>query len=94
MADQCALCWHEYERNELTKHHTVPKSRGGTETVLLCKPCHRQVHATFSEKELERSYGTVELLAAAEELQPFLAFIRKRKPTKRVRVSTSKRRRR
>lgn len=94
MPENCALCLHEYERDELTKHHTVPKSRGGTETVLLCRPCHRQVHAVFSEKQLERQYGSIELLCAAEEMQPWLKFIRKRKPTKRIAVKPRKNRRR
>lgn len=89
----CPLCLHAYDRRELTKHHLVPKSRGGRETVLLCRPCHRQLHATFSEKELERHYPTVESLNAAEALQPYLSWVRRRKPTKRVAVRTSKRRR-
>ena len=95
-ADQtptCPLCRHAYDRRDLTKHHLVPKSRGGRETVLLCRPCHRQLHATFSEKELERRYPTVESLDAAEELQPYLNWVRRRKPTKRIAVRTSKRRR-
>lgn len=89
----CPLCLHGYDRRELTKHHLVPKSRGGRETVLLCRPCHRQLHATFSEKVLERHYPTVESLNAAEELQPYLAWVRRRKPTKRIAVRTSNRKR-
>ncbi len=69
----CPLCLHGYERRALTKHHLVPKCRGGVATVLLCRPCHRQLHATYTEKELERRYPTVEALVAAEELQPYVA---------------------
>ena len=87
---RCELCRHEYERRELTKHHVVPKSRGGTDTVLLCRPCHKQVHALFTEKELEAEYDTLAKLEAAEALQPFLRFIRKRKPTKKIGVKTAK----
>ena len=87
---RCEVCLHEYERRELTRHHVVPKSRGGTETVLLCRPCHKQVHALFTEKELEREYGTVDALLSADEMQPWLQFIRKRKPTKKLTVRTSK----
>ena len=89
----CPLCLHGYDRREVTKHHLVPKSRGGRETVLLCRACHRQLHATFTEKELERQYPTVESLAGAEDLQPYLNWVRRRKPTKRVAVKTAKRRR-
>ena len=87
---RCALCHHAYDARDLTKHHVVPKSRGGTDTVPLCKPCHKQVHALFTERELEERYGTVELLESAEALQPFLRFIRKRKPTKKIGVRTAK----
>ena len=87
---RCEICRHEYDRRELTRHHVVPKSRGGTETVLLCRPCHKQVHALFTEKELERDFNTVDALLSAEAMQPWLRFIRKRKPTKRLTVRTAK----
>ena len=89
----CPLCRHGYGRRELTKHHLVPKSRGGRETVLLCRPCHRQLHAVYTEKELERRFPTVEALSAAEQLQPYLAWVRRRKPTKHVAVKPAKRKR-
>lgn len=89
----CPLCRHGYARRELTKHHLVPKSRGGKETVLLCRPCHRQLHAIYTEKELERRFPTVDALLAAEELQPYFAWVRRRKPTKHVAVKTAKRKR-
>lgn len=89
----CPLCLHGYDRRELTKHHLVPKSRGGRETVLLCRACHRQLHATFTEKELERRYPTVASLLDAEELRPYLSWVRRRKPTKRVAVKAAKRKR-
>ena len=82
----CGLCRHQYDRSKLTKHHLVPKSRGGRETTLLCRPCHNTVHATFTEKELERDYPTIEALCEAEELRGWIAWIRKRKPGKRIRV--------
>jgi hypothetical protein len=89
----CPICRHEYERRELTKHHLVPKCRKGRETVLVCRPCHAQIHATFGERELERRFGTVDELLAAEALQPWVAWSRRRKPTKRIRVKRSHRRR-
>ncbi|MCA9112908.1 MAG: HNH endonuclease, partial [Planctomycetaceae bacterium] len=91
---RCVICEHAYPRSRLTKHHLVPKSRSGTETVLTCRDCHRQIHALFSEKELERQYGTLELLLGAEALQPWITWIRKRQPRARLRVHTSHRKRR
>lgn len=95
MADDlaCPICLHEYARGELTKHHVVPKSRGGRETVLVCRPCHSQIHAIFSEKELAREYGTIEDLLAAEAFRSWVTWSRRRKPTRRIRVKRSRRRR-
>lgn len=90
----CPICQHEYERRDLTRHHTIPKSRKGRETTLVCRPCHTQIHATFSEKELERSYGTIELLLSAAEFQPWIEWIRQRKPKSGIRVKSHKRRKR
>lgn len=90
----CPICQHEYAPKELTKHHLVPKSRKGKTTVPLCRPCHRQIHALYTEKELEESFGTLETLLAAELLQPWIRWIRKRKPTGHVKTKTSKRKRR
>ena len=86
----CALCRHEYDRRELTRHHVVPKSRGGTDIVLLCRLCHKQVHALFTERELEEQYGTLEKLESAPDLQPFLKFVRRRKPTSHIAVKSSR----
>lgn len=90
----CPICLHAYPTGELTKHHLVPKSRKGRVTRLLCRNCHRQVHALFTEKELERYYGTLEELLAANALQPWIAWIRKRKPAGRLRTHNSRRKRR
>ena len=68
----------------------VPKSRGGREVELICRPCHKQIHAVYTEKELEREFDTLEALRAAPKLQSWMAFICKRKPTGRIRVRTSK----
>jgi hypothetical protein len=42
----------------------------------MCRPCHKQLHALFSEKELERSYDTLEKLAAHPEVERFVAWVR------------------
>jgi hypothetical protein len=87
----CPICLHAYPVTELTRHHLVPRSRRGKETVLLCRHCHRQIHALFSEQELERSFGTLEKLLAAEDMQPWITWIRRRQPTGRVRARSSHR---
>lgn len=90
----CPICLHEYHRRALTRHHTIPKSRKGKETVLVCRPCHTQIHATFSEKELEQSLFTIERLLEAPEFQPWIKWIRRRKPKGRIRAKSHGRRKR
>lgn len=89
----CPVCLHSYSRQKLTRHHLVPKSRKGRETVLLCRNCHRQIHTLFSEKELERQYGTLKQLLATDELQQWCDWIRRRKPSGRIAMNRSTRRR-
>lgn len=87
---RCELC--EREVAQLSRHHLVPRTRHGSRrsrraedrrellerVARLCAPCHKQVHALFSEKELERAYDTLEKLAAHPEVQRFVAWVRSR----------------
>ncbi|UCG15490.1 MAG: HNH endonuclease [Phycisphaerales bacterium] len=82
---RCGLCGRRTPRWQLSKHHVLPKSRGGRRSELLCKTCHGHIHALFSVKELERSYRTLDALRAASPLQGYLRWIRKQKPTRQFR---------
>jgi len=85
---RCALCHREVPVALITMHHLHPRSRGGKaeQRIPLCKPCHKQLHATFSNRELELLYPTLEALRSAPRLQPFLKWIRKQKPDRNFRT--------
>ncbi|HEV8291558.1 MAG TPA: HNH endonuclease signature motif containing protein [Tepidisphaeraceae bacterium] len=89
---RCKLCHREVPAALITLHHLQPRSRGGKpeQRIALCKPCHKQLHATFSNIELEKVYPTLEALRAAPKLQPFLKWIRKQKPGRNFRTIQSK----
>lgn len=84
----CELCG-RFVR-ELTRHHLVPRSRHKKKRVrkafdrreienriaLLCRPCHRNVHAVLDNKELELEYNTVEALATHSGVERFTRWIR------------------
>lgn len=72
----------------------MPKSRGGRVTETICRDCHLAIHATFSNKELEREYHTPEALLAHEGFRRMVAFIAKQDPGGKVRVRPGKERRR
>jgi hypothetical protein len=84
----CPLC--ERPNFHPSDHHLVPKSRGGKLTATLCRDCHRAIHATFSNKELERDYHPREALLAHEGLRRMIAFIAKQDPGGKVRVRPAK----
>jgi len=49
--EYCPLCKRPLPEKH-NKHHLVPKTFKGKETVLLHRICHRQIHANFTEREL------------------------------------------
>jgi hypothetical protein len=59
-------------------HHLLPRSQGGTDTVILHRICHQAIHATLSEPELARDFRTIEALRQHPDLARFIAWVRKR----------------
>jgi hypothetical protein len=88
----CPLCQRPNHRP--SDHHLVPKSRGGRITETICRDCHSAIHATFSNKELEREYSTVEALLAHEGLRKMVAFIARQDPGGKVRIAPHRSQRR
>ncbi len=88
MQGACAIC----QRVEtLTRHHLIPRTRHSNrrnkrdfdrervhQTVGICRPCHSQIHALLTEKELEREWNTVERLLEHPEIRRFAAWIASR----------------
>ncbi len=90
--DPCPLC--ERPNYFPTDHHMVPKCRGGKETKTLCRDCHSAIHRTFSNKELEREYSTVEALLSHPTFAKTIAFISKQDPRRRTRTALTKKQQR
>jgi hypothetical protein len=85
-AGVCQLCGRSVRK--LSRHHLIPRTRHKNKrnkrtfsrqevhrTVDLCVPCHKQIHATVDNKELERRYNTLEALAAHPEIRKFVGWI-------------------
>jgi 5-methylcytosine-specific restriction protein A len=87
----CRLCERQVPRHLITLHHLKPRQKGGKaeHRTPLCKPCHKQLHATFSNTDLARHYDSIETLRTAAPLQPFLQWIRKQNPERNFRTSIS-----
>ena len=78
---------------DLTRHHLIPRTRHANkrarrvttaeerqQVALICRPCHHQIHALFTEKQLEREFPTLALLAAHPDVARFVEWIRKKPP--------------
>ena len=70
-----------------TRHHLIPRTRGGKQTLLCCRDCHKAIHTCFSHKELERTYHTVEALMGDERFRKMVSFISKQDPGGKVKMA-------
>jgi hypothetical protein len=78
--EKCLICERELGTENISKHHLIPKSRGGkhTDTVLIHNICHQKIHSLFTEKELKEEYHTIDKLTAHEEMQKFIKWVSKK----------------
>ena len=82
MPTTCSLCRrkiyeeHLNDSGAVQEHHLVPENRKESPKVELCRPCHKQIHAMFTNEELREFYYTVEKLQNADRLQDYLNWIR------------------
>jgi hypothetical protein len=90
----CSLCGRPFETGRLTRHHCLPRQKGGThqDVELLCPQCHGMVHATYTNRTLAALYPTIDQLCQAPEIQPFIRWVRKQPPSRRTRNKTRRRR--
>jgi hypothetical protein len=104
-AGRCELCGREVAVR--TEHHLIPRTRHRNKrlrrdfklqevqqrTTWLCEPCHKTVHATLSEKEIERQYNTLDALRGHPEIATFITWIQSHPATLRLPVRQTARRR-
>ena len=79
----CPLCQRRLVSGPSTDiHHLIPKLKGGRKgpTVELHKVCHTKIHSVFTERELAKTYNTIEALLGNEEIQKFVNWVAKKDP--------------
>ena len=83
----CGLCGRGFSKSDLTKHHCLPRSKGGTsdDVSMICSQCHGMVHATYNNRTLAMVYSTIEELRRAPELAAFIKWVRKQPTTRKKR---------
>ena len=72
-------------------HHLVPRSRGGKVTKTLCQDCHTAIHATFTNKELEEGFASIDALLAHGPFAKTIAFIAKQDGRVKTRATRARR---
>ncbi|GAK03967.1 hypothetical protein JCM19037_2335 [Geomicrobium sp. JCM 19037] len=89
----CELCGRHPVK--CTTHHLLPKVEGGTfgETANLCIPCHKQIHALYTNQEIAARLTTIRALKEDAKLRSFIRWIRKQSPNTIPRTKKSNERR-
>ncbi|ETT63324.1 hypothetical protein C173_23552 [Paenibacillus sp. FSL R7-277] len=90
--DTCELCG----RSPLvtTVHHLIPREKGGSllPTALLCKACHRQIHALYTNSDLVvLGLTTLERLRSDPQIAAYLKWIMRQAPGSEPKLRKSKR---
>ena len=49
--ERCAVCGKSEDYVHLDNHHDLLNSRGGTETIKVCRQCHQWIHSHPKEAE-------------------------------------------
>jgi hypothetical protein len=76
----CGICGRELGNINIDKHHLIPKTFKGKETVLLHRICHRKIHASITERELANVYNTVDLICTHPEIDKFVKWVANKPP--------------
>jgi 5-methylcytosine-specific restriction enzyme A len=87
---QCELC--KREEVETTVHHLLPREMGGNygSKANLCIPCHKQIHAIFTNEQLAEKLFTIERLENEEEMINYLKWIKKQPSSSLPTIKKSK----
>ncbi|MFP4271348.1 MAG: HNH endonuclease [Alphaproteobacteria bacterium] len=75
------------------RHHLVPKTEGGRDTVVMHRICHRKIHSVLSERELATGYADLAALKAHPEIARFVRWVRRKPAEFHKRTEPARRRR-
>lgn len=73
----CPLCGRVMPDGSWNEHHLVPATFKGTEKVALHRICHDTLHRTFTEREMQKYYNTIDRLMERVEIQSFVDWVKK-----------------
>ena len=78
---QCPICDRPMILGKsVDKHHLIPKTFGGKEVTLMHRVCHQKIHSLFTERELQKTYHTVDAIRSHEEIKKFIKWLKNKPP--------------
>jgi len=78
MNSSCPICKREVPEGCWEKHHLIPKSKKGKETLLVCISCGDAIHKLIPLKELEKEYNTLEKILSNDKIQNWVKWVSKK----------------
>lgn len=90
--DKCPLCNRVVPEEYWEKHHLIPKSKGGKNTVHVCVSCGDMVHKLIPLNLLKTQYNTVEKLLQNPDVQNWVKWVQKKPNDFRICMQRKKKR--
>ncbi len=75
--NNCPICNRPMPDGSWNEHHLIPATFKGRVKVAMHRVCHDKLHHTFSEREMEHYYHTIERIIEHEEIAKFIKWIKK-----------------
>ncbi len=80
--NECLLCGRKIPQDQETRHHLIPKSRGGQHhkrnLVRLHRECHVKIHSVLPVDELVRNYNTIDKLLEYDGIKRYVNWVKNR----------------
>ncbi len=76
----CPLCEREIAK-PFDKHHLIPKSKGGKDTVFIHRICHSKIHSVLTRSQLAKGYYEIGKLKEHPEITKFVNWISSKPPS-------------
>ena len=76
----CPLCTRPIPVGHESRHHLVPRSFRGRNTVNLHRICHRKIHSLFTERELAKRLHSIDALKAERDIRLFVDWVSSKPP--------------
>ena len=75
---ECSICNRLTPPQYQEKHHLIPKSQKGKETIIVCCNCGDILHKLFSNKEMEKIYNNLDAILYNDDVQKWIKWIKKK----------------